>query len=48
MSSMKRKPDVLWILVALFGLGVITTGYTEHLLADRGEYYSPTVERQAG
>lgn len=28
---MKRKPDVLWVLVILFGLGVVTTGYTQSL-----------------
>jgi hypothetical protein len=28
---MKRKPDPLLILVLLFGLGVVTTGYTEGL-----------------
>jgi hypothetical protein len=26
---MKRKPDLLWILVILFSLGVVTTGYTQ-------------------
>lgn len=26
---MKRKPDLLWVLVILFGLGVVTTGYAE-------------------
>ncbi len=26
---MKRKPDLLWILVIIFGLGVVTTGYTQ-------------------
>ena len=26
---MKRKPDLLWVLVVLFGLGVVTTGYTQ-------------------
>jgi hypothetical protein len=26
---MKRKPDLLWVLVLVFGLGVVTTGYTE-------------------
>ena len=26
---MKRKPDLLWILVVLFGLGIVTTGYTQ-------------------
>ncbi len=28
---MKRKPDVLWLLVILFSLGVVTTGYTQSL-----------------
>jgi hypothetical protein len=26
---MKRKPDLLWILVILFSLGMVTTGYTQ-------------------
>lgn len=26
---MRRKPDLLWILVIVFGLGVVTTGYTQ-------------------
>jgi hypothetical protein len=30
-QSMKRKPDLLWILVILFGLGVVTTGYAQSL-----------------
>ena len=29
---MKRKPDLLWVLVVLFGLGVVTTGYTQTFL----------------
>ena len=29
---MKRKPDLLWVLVVLFSLGVVTTGYTQSLL----------------
>lgn len=29
--SMKRKPDLLWVLVILFGLGLVTTGYTQTL-----------------
>ena len=29
--KMKRKPDLLWVLVILFGLGVVTTGYTQTL-----------------
>ena len=28
---MHRKPDLLWILVFLFGLGVVTTGYAQSL-----------------
>ena len=28
---MKRKPDLLWVLVIVFGLGVVTTGYTQSL-----------------
>ncbi|KPA89584.1 MULTISPECIES: hypothetical protein [Pseudomonas] len=30
-QSMKRKPDLLWTLVILFGLGVVTTGYAQGL-----------------
>ncbi|SHL24162.1 hypothetical protein [Phytopseudomonas punonensis] len=26
---MRRKPDLLWMLVLVFGLGVVTTGYTQ-------------------
>ncbi len=28
---MNRKPDMLWILVLIFGLGVVTTGYAQSL-----------------
>lgn len=28
---MKRKPDILWVLALIFGLGVVTTGYTQGL-----------------
>lgn len=28
---MKRKPDLLWVLVIIFSLGVVTTGYTQSL-----------------
>lgn len=28
---MRRKPDLLWVLVILFSLGVVTTGYTQSL-----------------
>ena len=32
-SSMnqRKKPDLLWILVFIFGLGVVTTGYAQGL-----------------
>jgi hypothetical protein len=26
---MKRKPDLLWVLVILFSVGVLTTGYAQ-------------------
>jgi len=28
-SMNQRKPDLLWILVFIFGLGVVTTGYAQ-------------------
>lgn len=34
-QSMKRQPDLLWILVILFGLGVVTTGYAQSLWANK-------------
>lgn len=34
---MKRKPDLLWVLVILFGLGVVTTGYTQSLWERQGD-----------
>ncbi|WP_338478905.1 hypothetical protein VRB67_23340 [Pseudomonas trivialis] len=32
---MQRKPDLLWILVILFGLGVVTTGYAQSLWTNK-------------
>ena len=32
---MKRKPDLLWVLVILFGLGVVTTGYAQSRWANK-------------
>jgi hypothetical protein len=32
---MKRKPDLLWILVILFGLGIVTTGYAQSLWSSK-------------
>ncbi|NQD80225.1 hypothetical protein HP436_08525 [Pseudomonas sp. CrR14] len=26
---MRRKPDLLWVLVVVFSLGMVTTGYTQ-------------------
>ena len=26
---MRRKPDLIWMLVLVFTLGVVTTGYTQ-------------------
>lgn len=28
-SDMRRKPDLIWILVLVFTFGVVTTGYTQ-------------------
>ena len=38
---MKRKPDLLWILAIIFGLGVITTGYTQSLCERSASYTTP-------
>ncbi|MFC5716454.1 hypothetical protein ACFPTX_10040 [Pseudomonas sp. GCM10022188] len=27
----RKKPDMLWVLVFLFGLGVVTTSYAQSL-----------------
>ncbi|SEE72337.1 hypothetical protein SAMN05216510_4028 [Pseudomonas coleopterorum] len=34
---MRRKPDLLWTLVILFGLGVVTTGYAQSLWASKAD-----------
>ncbi|MGB3598098.1 hypothetical protein ACS8E9_00595 [Pseudomonas neustonica] len=34
---MRRKPDLLWVLVIVFGLGVVTTGYTQSYLDKSSE-----------
>lgn len=40
---MRRKPDLLWVLVIVFGLGVVTTGYTQGVLerSDHHEVHRP-------
>ncbi|MEH6485197.1 MULTISPECIES: hypothetical protein [Pseudomonas] len=37
---MKRKPDMLWVLVVLFTLGIVTTGYTQSLWDKQNETVS--------
>lgn len=37
---MRRKPDLLWILVIVFTLGVVTTGYTQSYM-DRASEPEP-------
>ncbi|WP_449637369.1 hypothetical protein [Pseudomonas sp.] len=32
---MRRKPDILWILAFLFGLGIVTTGYAQSLWTNK-------------
>lgn len=42
---MKRKPDVLLIMVILFSLGVVTTGYTQGLWERQAD--TPPAQSQA-
>lgn len=34
---MKRKPDLMWVLVIILSLGMVTTGYTQSLW-ERDDY----------
>lgn len=34
---MRRKPDLLWTLVILLGLGIVTTGYAQSLWASKAD-----------
>ena len=43
---MKRKPDLLWVLVILFGLGVVTTGYAQSHWEPRPSDPSPSLFRR--
>lgn len=45
---MKRKPDILWILVILLGLGVVTTGYTQSLMSERANQQALPVSQARG
>lgn len=42
---MKRKPDILWVLVILFSLGMVTTGYTQGLWDRQGNLPAVTQEQ---
>ncbi|MFC0709479.1 hypothetical protein [Azorhizophilus paspali] len=42
---MKRKPDLLWVLVILFGLGVVTTGYAQSHWEQQRSIQSPNLSR---
>ena len=43
---MKRKPDLLWTLVILFGLGVVTTGYAQSLWTNKTDAPVEIVQQQ--
>ncbi|PYD85589.1 hypothetical protein DNF23_48140 [Pseudomonas syringae pv. pisi] len=43
---MKRKPDLLWILVILFGLGVVTTGYAQSLWSTKDDALVEITQQQ--
>lgn len=34
---MRRKPDLIWILVVVFTLGLVTTGYTQNYMERTAE-----------
>jgi hypothetical protein len=36
-ALMKRKPDILWILVVVFGLGVVTSAYAQSYWASQSD-----------
>lgn len=36
-ATMKRKPDLIWVLAIILSLGVVTTGYTQSFW-ERGDY----------
>lgn len=39
---MRRKPDLLWVLVFLFGLGIVTTSYAQSFWGDKHD--TPAIE----
>lgn len=38
---MRRKPDLMWILILIFSLGMVTTGYTQSYLERSTEQRPP-------
>lgn len=42
----RKKPDMLWILVFLFGLGVVTTSYAQSLWPKSADLPAATVNAQ--
>ncbi len=46
---MNRKPDLFWVLVFVFGLGVVTTGYAQSFWERKADeaYQMPVVPAQA-
>jgi hypothetical protein len=36
-SMQRKKPDMLWVLVFLFGLGVVTTSYAQSFWPKPGD-----------
>ncbi|WP_199885095.1 hypothetical protein [Pseudomonas bohemica] len=46
-QSMQRKPDLLWILVILFGLGIVTTGYAQSLWAAKPDAPIEVTQQQS-
>ncbi|MBA1188236.1 hypothetical protein G7Z99_04150 [Pseudomonas entomophila] len=45
----RRKTDPLWILVLIFGLGVVTTGYAQSFLERKvdASYQASVVQDQS-
>ncbi|KHL69393.1 MULTISPECIES: hypothetical protein [Pseudomonas] len=41
----RQKPDLLWVLVIVFSLGMVTTGYTQGLWERQAEAPPTTSQR---
>ena len=41
----RKKPDILWVLVILFSLGMVTTGYTSYRWELNDELVMSAAER---